>query len=308
MSFKSIEHRLTQQPYLIIDGGLATQLEQRGYALDGDLWSARALFENPEIIVRVHEDFIEAGADILITASYQASFDGFSRCGFSPQTSASLFQNSVHLARRAAHGADASTDHCIVAASIGSIGATLEHGAEYVGDFGLTEEELIEFHAPRIEALTHARPDLFACETLPSLLEARALVRILSSAPHIPAWLSFTCANDATTCEGDAIEACAALAEASPSVVAVGINCTAPRFCENLLLKMQKETAKPLVVYPNSGEQWNPNNQSWGIGPKDAPFSKLKTLLDAGARLIGGCCRVSPDDIRPLKKYRASLP
>ena len=181
---------------LVLDGGLATELAGRGYDLSDALWSARLLADAPEAIEAVHRAYFEAGANVAITASYQASFEGFAARGYTHSDTVRLLQQSVALAQAArAHvvaSDSAPTRDMWVAASVGPYGATLHDGSEYRGDYGLTEDALVAFHRPRMEALLGAGPDLLACETLPSLLEARAVVRVLREFPHARAWVTFT--------------------------------------------------------------------------------------------------------------------
>ena len=147
-----------------------------------------------------------------------------------------LLRRSVELARAARErrvaeleAAGEAVPRLLVAASIGPYGAMLADGQEYEGNYGRTREELAAFHRPRIAALLAARPDLLAFETIPSQLEAEALVDVLAEHPGVPAWLAYSCRDGAHTCEGQPIEEAVAVAERSPQVVAVGLNCTPAR-------------------------------------------------------------------------------
>lgn len=284
---------------MVLDGGLATELARRGFDLSGALWSARLLAEAPEAIEAVHRAYFEAGADVAITASYQASFEGFAALGFTRRDTEQLLQRSVSLARaaRAAASDPASQRERWVAASVGPYGATLHDGSEYRGDYGLDEDALAEFHQPRIETLLGADPDLLACETLPSLLEARAILRVLAGCPDARAWVSFSCRDGSSTCAGDAIAECARVLDAAPQVMAMGINCVDPAFVTSLVRAMARVTNKPIVVYPNSGETWNAVTRCWE-GHATRFTAYLEEWIDAGASWIGGCCRTTPEDIR----------
>jgi homocysteine S-methyltransferase len=270
------------------------------------LWSAAVLADAPEAIAAVHREYFEAGADVAITASYQASFEGFAARGYSRDETVRLLQQSVALA----HAARAHVlTHTIVpprklwvAASVGPYGATLHDGSEYRGDYGLDEQALIDFHRPRIEALLGARPDWLACETLPSLLEARAIVRVLREHPDARAWITFSCRDGASTSAGDAIAECARILDAEPQVMAMGVNCVDPVLVAPLVRAMAAVTDKPLVVYSNSGETWNAVARCW-----EGTATRFTTYLDgwiaAGASWIGGCCRTTPDDIRVVRAH-----
>lgn len=290
---------------IVLDGGLATELDARGFNLADALWSARLLADAPEAIEAVHLDYFEAGADIAITASYQASYEGFAARGLSHDETNRLLQRSVALARAARDSFHArhpgSTRRLMVAASIGPYGATLHDGSEYRGDYTLDEGALADFHRPRLTTLLAAAPDLLACETIPSLKEARAIVRVLHEHPAARAWVTFTCRDGAHTSAGDPIVDCARLLDAEPQVVAIGINCVDPALVTSLVRTIATGTDKPIVVYPNSGEVWNAGAQCWeGTATRFTTY--LDEWLDAGASWLGGCCRTTPADIRRVRE------
>ncbi len=300
-------------PIWILDGALATELEARGCDLNDPLWSARVLAEAPERIEAVHYDYFAAGADVATTASYQVSFEGLAACGLGRAQVAELLRRSVTLAQQARDrflaGAGAAGRRTpLVAASVGPYGAMLHDGAEYRGDYGFSVAELMAWHRPRLELLADAGADLLACETIPCLAEAEALVRLLDDL-RVPAWLSVSCHDGARTNHGEPITEVAALAEASPWVAAVGINCTPPRFVESLLLSARTVTTKPLLCYPNSGELWDAANQCWLPGADDPGFGAAPPRwVVAGARLVGGCCRTGPADIAALRATLLDAP
>jgi homocysteine S-methyltransferase len=191
----------------------------------------------------------------------------------------------------------------LIAASVGPYGASLADGSEYRGNYGLTVEALMSFHRERLGVLLASGVDLLACETIPCKEEAIALIRLLKEFPGAKAWISFSCKNDRETCDGSDFAICAALANDSDAVAAVGINCTAPQFVRPLILKGIEVCNKPIIVYPNKGENWDPVNKCWmpGTNPSDFTESAL-SWIKAGAAGVGGCCRTSPEDIRNLKK------
>ena len=290
---------------VVIDGGLATQLEAQGNDLADRLWSARLLLEDPEEIVRAHLAFFRAGARIAITASYQATFEGFAGRGIEHDQAADLMRESVELAiearrRYLAERTPIGGGPLLVAASVGPYGAMLADGSEYRGRYGLSVTELRDFHRERMAVLASTDADLRACETIPELEEGVALVELLDEL-GATGWLSYTCADGERLRSGaPAIEAFA-LAELSPRVVAVGVNCTAPEHVEELAGRAASVTRKPIVVYPNSGEGWDPEAREWVGRPgiRVEPEA-AERWVDAGARIVGGCCRVVPADIAPL--------
>ena len=301
---------LWDYPLIVLDGALATELERRGCDLRDPLWSAKVLLEAPELIRQLHLDYLLAGADGVITASYQASVEGFTRRGLASSEALALIQRSVYLAREArdAFWADpahrVSRPHPFVAASVGPYGAILADGSEYRGDYGLDEAALIEFHRPRLAALLAAEPDILACETLPCLLEAQALVRLLAEFPEASAWISFSARDGAHTCHGEQMTDCAAALDACPQVAAIGVNCTAPQYIPALIDAIRAATNKPIVVYPNSGESYDTTHHCWqGIGTVAAFAEQAREWAVHGAQIIGGCCRTGPEHIRALAAW-----
>jgi homocysteine S-methyltransferase len=289
---------------LVLDGGLATELNHRGFDLSDALWSARLLADAPEAIAAVHLDYFEAGADIAITASYQASYGGFSARGLSRAETDDLLRQSVVLAsaaRERFHARHPDSARTLrVAASVGPYGATLHDGSEYRGDYGLDERSLADFHGPRLATLLGAQPDLVACETIPSLLEARSIVRVLRDQASARAWVSFSCRDGAHTSAGDSIAECARVLDAEPQVIAIGVNCVGPPLVTALVRSIAAQTAKPIVVYPNSGEEWNARARCWeGTATRFTAY--VNEWIEAGASWIGGCCRSRPDDIRIVR-------
>jgi homocysteine S-methyltransferase len=264
---------------VVLDGGLATELERRGADLSSRLWSARLLGDDPASIVEVHRAFVAAGAEVVTGASYQASFDGL---GADAEL---LMGRSVTLAREA--------DPQWVAASVGPYGAVLADGSEYRGDYRLSVAQLRSWHRPRLAVLADAGADVLAVETIPCLAEVEAICTELA-ALGFPAWVSVTC-DGTRTRAGEPAEEAFAIAAACPAVIAVGVNCTDPADAA-ALVRLAAAAGKPVVVYPNSGEAWDAEARRW-VGPGQFAPEAVREWVAAGARLIGGCCRVGPDDI-----------
>ena len=295
---------LDRQGFVMLDGGLATQMEQHGADLDDDLWSARMLIEAPEMIRGVHSDFLKAGADIIATATYQASFQGFEQAGYRAEQAENLIRLGVDLAVLARESFWAKNENHVgrsrplVAASIGPYGATLHDGSEYHGNYGLGKTELKDFHRPRMQILADTAADLFAFETIPSRLEAEALIDLMQEFPGKHAWLSFSCKDEKHVSHGELFADCVTLVEASDQMLAAGVNCTDPEYV-NALLESVDSHKKPLAVYPNSGEQWNAQGNQWvGDGCATMP---VQDWYDRGARLIGGCCRTTMEEITRMR-------
>ncbi|WP_327432692.1 homocysteine S-methyltransferase [Streptomyces sp. NBC_01236] len=297
---RSLADALSTGP-VVLDGGMSNQLESAGHDLSDELWSARLLAERPEAIVEAHLAYFEAGADVAITSSYQATFEGFAKRGIPHERAAELLGLSVELAREAARRAHTKgvTRPLWVAASVGPYGAMLADGSEYRGRYGLSVAELERFHRPRLEVLAAAAPDVLALETVPDADEARALLRGVRGL-GVPAWLSYSVAGDRTRA-GQPLEEAFALAADADEVVAVGVNCCAPEDVDGAIATAARVTGKPVVVYPNSGEAWDAEARAW-TGRSTFAAEQVAGWERAGARLVGGCCRVGPGAITGISE------
>jgi len=285
-------HEAAERGPVVLDGGLGTLLEARGNDLSGGVWSARLLRARPDEIVAAHRQFFDAGAQVAIAASYQASFEGLAREGVERREAEALLRRSVALADEARADRPA-----WIAASIGPYGAMLADGSEYRGNYGLTVDELRAWHRPRREVLADAGPDVLAVETLPSLAEVEAVTAEVDRI-GVPAWISVT-VSLGTLRSGEALAEAFSVAASSPAVVAVGVNCSAPSEVLGAIATAREVTGKPVVVYPNSGEEWDAKNRTW-VGSPGFPDELVRRWRRAGASLIGGCCRVRPEQIARL--------
>jgi homocysteine S-methyltransferase len=287
---------LPDDTVLIGDGGLATELEARGQDLSDPLWSARLLADAPQEIAAVHRAFFAAGAMIATTASYQASFEGFAARGIDRAGTVELLRRSVELARAARDGAGRGSGACWVAASVGPYGAALADGSEYRGRYGCSVAALQTWHRPRLDVLADAGADLLALETIPDVDEAEALVDLVHRL-GVPAWLSYTVEGGRTRA-GQPLTEAFAVAAGVAEILAVGVNCCAP---DDVLpaIAAARGIGKPVIVYPNSGERWDSGHRAW-TGPSRFAAQAARAWVAAGARIIGGCCRVRPADIAEL--------
>ena len=276
----------------VLDGGLSTALEELGNSLTTSLWSGELLREHRDQVRAAHKSFVEAGAQVLITSSYQITYEGCAARGWSTEEVDAALLASTELAR---------FDGVKVAASVGPYGAYLADGSEYRGKYGLSVEELKDFHRARLVALIASKPDVLAIETIPELTEARAILELLNEiAPTMPFWISFSCNSSTTLSSGELFADAVALVNSSPAAVAVGINCTKPTLIADLLSNAQSRI--PYVVYPNSGREWDAVAKRW-LGPEGASFAAadITRWKELGARVIGGCCGVAPHDISVLR-------
>jgi homocysteine S-methyltransferase len=292
---------------VLLDGGLATELEARGHDVSSALWSARLLRDDPAAIVAAHAAFAAAGARVATTASYQATVEGLTAAGLAAAEALRLIGGSVELARRGA-------PESWVAGSVGPYGAYLADGSEYTGAYtdpgwsgrsggGLTVAELRAFHRPRMTALAEAGADVLACETVPAAAEAEALLAEIADL-GVPAWLSLTTVVDPSgtvrTRRGEPAAEVFAMAAGVGAVMAVGVNCTDPAGVLPAV-RAAAVTGLPVVGYPNSGEGWDAAARRW-TGPATFHPADVGAWIDAGARLVGGCCRVGPTGIAALNR------
>ncbi|WNN70898.1 homocysteine S-methyltransferase [Kluyvera cryocrescens] len=299
---------LAESPFVLLDGAMATELEARGCDLADSLWSAKVLMENPQLIYDVHLDYFRAGAQVAITASYQATPEGFAARGLDETQSRALIARSVELARQARDAYRAENPAAkglLIAGSIGPYGAYLADGSEYRGDYQRSAQVFQDFHRPRIDALLESGADLLACETLPSFDEIRALAQLLVEYPVAQAWFSFTLRDSQHLSDGTPLRDVLAFLADYPQILAVGINCIALENTVDALSYLHSQTSLPLVVYPNSGEHYDAVTKTWHHhGEACATLEGyLPEWLAAGAKLIGGCCRTTPKDIAALKAH-----
>jgi homocysteine S-methyltransferase len=319
---------------IFLDGALATYLETLGADISGALWSADILLKNPSLIKQTHLDYFRAGAHVAITASYQASIAGLSaHLSLSEDDAKDVVKKSVQLAQSARDDyvaeqmaklsevdklniifdgssvpehAESLRNRLYIAGSVGPYGAFLSDGSEYRGDYSVAHDDMKAFHRGRIQAMVDAGVDVLACETIPSKSETEALLDLLSSEfPDTEAWFAFTLRDSTHISDGTPIAQIVSMCEAAAQVVAVGVNCVPDDIALPALQELAPLCKKgTLVVYPNSGEQWNAQAREWEGQRTEGSSLTEKTVQwsKAGAVLIGGCCRTTPEDIETMRK------
>ena len=291
---------------LLLDGGLSNELERQGHDLNNTLWSARLLASNPEAIVLAHLAYLAAGAQCIITSSYQATLPGFMALGYDESSASALILKSVQVAEEARARfmllyPDQATP--LIAGSIGPYGAYLANGSEYRGDYEVSNQSLADFHAPRIRLLDGSAADMLACETIPSFQEAEVLSDLLRNC-NKPAWISFSCKDDQHISDGTPIEKCAVLFAQHPTVFAIGVNCSSPEYISGLIRSIKANAGeKKIVVYPNSGAVYDPETKTWSALSESSSCERLvREWMDLGADIIGGCCGIGPEQINAMGK------
>lgn len=291
---------------LLLDGGLSNELEKQGCDLNQKLWSAKLLESNPEAIILAHLSYLESGAQCIITASYQATLPGFMAIGYDKASASGLILRSVELAEEARNrflSVNKPTSKPLIAASIGPYGAYLADGSEYRGDYGISNQELRDFHEPRITLLDHSTADILACETIPDFREAKVLSEILETAKK-PSWISFSCKDGQHISDGTPIEQCASFFAHHPTVFAIGVNCTSPKFISDLIRSIKTKSGnKMIVVYPNSGATYDAGSKTWSsLSNLSSCEVMVKEWIELGADIIGGCCGIGPQQIKAMSE------
>ncbi len=288
---------------LLIDGGLSNQLEKQGYDLNNKLWSAKLLESEPEAIIEAHLAYLEAGAQCITTSSYQASILGFMSIGCDMAKAVELIKKSVKLAEEAISRFKIKDIKPLIAASIGPFGAYLADGSEYHGNYDVSEETLRKFHEQRIKILDKSNADILACETIPNFKETLVLADILHGVEK-QAWVSFSCKDESHINDGTLIEDCINILNDHPKVFAIGVNCTSPQYVSEIIKTIKSIIKhKRIVVYPNSGEFYIAKNKTWIGTSSSATFLEMvDEWIKLGADIIGGCCRIGPDQIKSISE------
>ena len=293
----------------MLDGGLASELEKSGHDLNDPLWSAKVLLEDPAAVEAVHATYLDAGADCVTTATYQATFQELAKRGITESAAEGIFRDAVDLAVRARdrfwalRENRAGRSRPLVAASIGPYGAFLADGAEYRGDYRIGSAALADFHRSRLRLLEDTAADILACETIPSFGEARVLAALVEETRSTPAWFTFTCRDEGHISDGTPIGEVAVWAEESAGVFAVGVNCTSAAYVPDLVRALVAGTRKPVIAYPNGGGEWDAMTKTWGRADEVANWRRAcREWIASGAVAVGGCCRVGPGRIRRMRK------
>ena len=294
-----------RDPFTVIDGGLSTALELLGADISGPLWTAQTVIDDPALLDRAHRSFVEAGADIIATASYQCGTKQFEAIGLSSKEARDALASTTTIARRAVEGTSVA-----VAASVGPFGASLANGSEYNGRYGVEWQQVEDYHREKLAILVDSGADLIAIETIPLADEALLIAEILEELGAPPAWFSFGFADETQTYGLDAVDKAVLSIAGYADLVAIGMNCTHPRYVDSLLASMSELISGiPLIVYPNHGREWDAVARCWiGDSMSISAVETVKLWVDLGARLIGGCCGIGPEDIAHLVNLVSNYP
>lgn len=293
-----VAERLARGP-LVLDGAVGTELERLGVAMPAPLWSAASLLDAPQAVLSIHESYVRAGADILVANTFRTNPRALQRAGRYADGPA-IAARAVELARKAARGSDT-----LVAASVGP--AEDCYSPERVPP----ERELSAEHQVNAAWLSRAAPDLLWIETIGSAREARAA----AAAAHgvgLPFVVSFILREDGKLLGGDSsAEAVAAVTEFEP--LALGVNCVPPRGLAAGMAALRVATRLPLVAYGHVGNVRPLPGWSYFDSPTPEQYAALAVgWIEAGARVVGGCCGTGPAYIAALRiavdRWRAERP
>lgn len=294
-----------RDPFTVIDGGLSTALELLGADISGVLWTAQTVIDDPALLEQAHRSFVEAGADIIATASYQCGTKQFEAIGLSNKEARDALASMTTIARRAVEGTSVS-----VAASVGPFGASLANGSEYNGRYGVEWQLVEDYHREKLAILVDSGADLIAIETIPLADEALLIAEILEELGAPPAWFSFGFADESQTYGLDSVDKAVLSIAGYADLVAIGMNCTHPRYVDSLLQSMSELVSGiPLIVYPNHGREWDAVARCWtGDSISISSVETVRRWVDLGARFIGGCCGIGPEDIAHLVNLVSNFP
>ena len=309
----TLEHILDTNGIMVIDGSMATALENMGADLNNSLWTAHALATKPELVRQVHTNYFRAGADCGITCSYQATIPGLMNKGYSRAEAEELIRRAVKVfleAREqwwAEEGEAAGRQYPLCLAGVGPYGAYLADGSEYTGSYSVSDQTLYDFHARRLELLLEAGADMLLIETQPSLHEAMLAARIAEDL-GADYWVSFSCRDRLHNGRGEPVRECAGELSALPHLKMIGVNCTKPEYIVSLISEMKAATTLPIAVYPNSGEVYDPVTKTWSGTDGSLSFEEYAlSYMKAGASAVGGCCTTVEKQIRQVVRARESF-
>ena len=297
---------MTESKVLVLDGAAGSYLEAMNVPLHPKLWSSGALMnkEGQMAIRDLHRAYLDAGADVITSVTYQASVAGFQEAGLSEKDSYNLIKLGISLAQEEAklYGPDK-----LVAAGFGPYGAYLCEGQEYTGDYkSIHKSTLRDFWLPRINAALEKRPDYILFETIPNLDELEVIVNDLTplcKAQGIPVWVSLSIKieeGDVKLADGTDLHE---LTDMVDRISLIGANCfDAHRI--NLILGKFQQLKMPLIFYPNHGEVYDGITKTWTRSDTVECFNSdmIRNMIECGTLVIGGCCNTTPDTIRIINK------
>jgi len=283
----------------LLDGSLSYPLEKQGYNLNKKLWTGDALINDPNVIKKIHKDYLVAGVDFISTSTYQISYRVLKEMGYNLNEIKDIFKRSVDLVQDAIEETKIKRKVKIVG-SYGPFGASLSDGSEYTGKYKTSDEIIMSYHIDNMNIIKELGIDIILYETIPCLREIEILSKVVEEYKK-EVWISFTCNKDLEFRDGTSIMKACKIISSIENISTIGINCFSPLLAEKAIKKLKKNSNKKILIYPNSGEIYNNKDKNW-YGEKYFDNSMIKKWLALSPDIIGGCCRVGFEDIQNMRK------
>ena len=281
---------------LLADGAMGTMLHTRG--IDFDKCFDELNLTNPASVAEIHHEYIEAGAELIITNTFGANRYKLSKHGLEEDVE-KINRAGVELAKRAVA---ASFKDVLIAGDVGPLGVR-------IAPYGKVKpEEAREAFAEQIRALAEAGADLIVIETMSDIFEIKEAIQATKEVSKLPIVASVTFTRDDRTLLGDSpTKVARKISEAGADVI--GVNCSGG---PSQLLRILKQMRQAV---PN-GKFWVKPNAGWPeqVGgrimyPADADYfgDYALSFREAGANIVGGCCGTTPQHIHAMKKAMESV-
>jgi homocysteine S-methyltransferase len=283
----------------LLDGSLSYPLEKQGYNLNKKLWTGDALINDPNVIKKVHKDYLIAGVDFISTSTYQISYNVLEAMDYSLNEIKDVFKRSVNLVEQAIQETNIKREIKIVG-SYGPYGASLSNGSEYTGKYDTSDNIIMDYHIKNMNIIKELDIDIILYETIPCLREIEILSKLVEEYKK-EVWVSFTCNKDLEFRDGSSIIKACKILSSIEVISTIGINCFSPLLAEKAIKKLKDNSNKKILIYPNSGEIYNNKDKDW-YGEKYFDRSMIKKWLALSPDIIGGCCRVGFEDIKNMRK------
>jgi homocysteine S-methyltransferase len=285
---------------VLFDGAMGTVLYARGVTINRCYDELN--LTDPSLILAVHEEYLQAGAEILETNTFGANRFRLGRHGLAGKV-AEINAAGVRIARQAVeHLKDKQAGDAWVAGALGPLGVRLEP----LGKTGLDEAR--EAFAEQIRALAGAGVDFLVIETMPALNEAHeALKAAQETAPELPVLVMVT-VDDETNCLDGASPAQAAALLTEWGANAIGVNCsTGPATVLTAIEAMRAATTLPLAALPNAGMPRAIEGRNIYLCSPEYMASFARKAITAGVQFVGGCCGTTPNHIRAMRSAMRAI-
>ncbi len=280
---------------LLLDGAMGTLLQSRDYQLPAPQWSAAVLESAPEVIIGIHQEYLNAGAELITTVTFRTTGRVYGQIG-RPERARELTALAVRCAREAIRDRECA----FIAGSV----APLEDC--YRPDLVPEDAALSREHAEQIDCLITAGVDCLLFETMNSIREAAVCAEIARERA-VPFFVSFVCDSPTTVLSGESLkEALQTVIRYQP--LAVVINCTHPDIITEALQRLRTFTEYRLGAYANVGESTPEQGGTIErIMTPDWYVQFVRQWMDLDLSLVGGCCGATPEHIRAIQQEIGSM-